>query len=271
MNFTSKKKKKTDTAKWIFKQYAAALLWYSLMKSFCKFPQSFPHCLQTHTSVIPGQPGSLYKWSVVEGLFLGGICPWVLTAVPDCHMRCTVLSQHLPNVTYPEPRPDFFPYLCPSIPLHQQRVFLHAILDSSFKPYPINPHVWIFNLLNGFQIDLLLFITTAATFVQYAPIPYLCCLIIDAQLASPHVLLTLFTLFPLLYPFAFLKCKSNYFTPPFKAFNWLLIALRIKSSSVEMVCKVLCDLAPAHLPSLPMESLYSTHGNFCFPFCCIVV
>ena len=146
-------------------------------------------------------------------------------AVSDCHIRCMVLSQHLPNATYPKPSLDFFPYLCPSITLHQQRVLLHAILDSSFKPYPINPYVWIFNLLNGFQIDLLLFITTATTFVQYAPIPHLYCLIIDAQLASPHVLLTLFSLFPLLYQFAFLKCKSNYFTPPFKAFNWLLIAL----------------------------------------------
>ena len=192
-------------------------------------------------------------------------------AVSDCHMRCTVLSQHLLNATHLKPGPDFFPYSSPSITLHQQRVFLHAILDSSLIPYPINPHVWIFNLLNGFQIDLLLFLTTATTFVQYAPSPYLYYLIIDAQLDSPHVLLTLFSLFPLLYSFAFLKCKSNYFTPPFKAFNWLLIALRIKSSSIEMVCKVLCDLVPAYLPNLSMELLHSTHGNFCFPLCCIVV
>lgn len=134
----------------------------------------------------------------------------------------------------------------------------------------LTPHVWIFSLLNSFPNRFTSLHhhchhlcyhphSLSMLFNNRRPAGLTTCSLDPFQSISPTLSICI------------LKCKSNYFTPPFKAFNWLLIALRIKSSSVEMVCKVLCDLAPAHLPSLPMESLYSTHANFCFSLCCIVV
>lgn len=131
----------------MFKSYAGSLLWYSFKKSFCNFPL-LPS--DTHISVIPDCQVHCMSWSVTGGLSLGGIChgscrqaqivTWSTRFVP-------VSPRH--NIS--QAGPCCFPAV--SLPTPALATGMApSILDRSLTLYRMSPHIWIFNLQNGFQI-----------------------------------------------------------------------------------------------------------------------
>lgn len=162
---------------------------------FCNFSQQFFFCLYTHTSVIPGLPGSLCKLVCNGKSISGWHLPWVLMSGSDCHMKCVVSSsilqmQHFQNTTL------ISSHIClpPSFYIskgHFPMPFWTAP-SQTIQLIPMSGY-----LTSQMAFKSIYFSSSPLSPPSFNRPPFLICtVIIDSQLVSSHALLTLFSLFP---------------------------------------------------------------------------